>query len=811
MSIASIVLKGTAREFDRRYDYSVPESLEGKVLPGMRVMVPFGGGNGLKEGYVLDMVQESDYPTLKDIKKVVDKAPVLSADMLSLALWMKDRYICTYADALRCMLPAGTGLKSRRMVRLLKPAEGLGKNQQKLVDFLAERCEDCEDVEIREKADIKGFSACLRELSEKQVVSVWEEFSENVKDKFVRAAYLAMPEEEVQSDIDKNRLNRIQHIRVLEILMGNGPIPVADLARFAGVSPSVLDTLSKYGYLAFCNLEIKRDPFKHLAFERTEPHIPTREQEKVLEDVKGLVDSGTFSEVLLHGVTGSGKTEVYLQLIQHVIDAGRQAIVLVPEISLTPQMVERFKGRFGDYVAVQHSRLSLGERYDQWRLIKDGRIKVAVGARSAVFAPFDRLGVVIIDEEHENSYKSETMPKYHAAEVARKRCRDAGALLLSGSATPSVETYFKSEKGEIKRHELFERATGIKLPAVETVDMRLELEAGNRTPFSDRLSREIKANMAAHEQTILFLNRRGYASFVLCRSCGYVVKCRNCSISLTYHSNNERLVCHQCGYTERLPAICPKCSSQNIRHFGTGTQKVEEELKKHFPGCSVIRMDMDTTTGKNSHEEILTRFREQGIDILVGTQMIAKGHDFPRVTLVGVLAADSLLNIDDYRATERTFQLLTQVAGRAGRDVLPGRVVVQTYSTEDFSIQAACRHNYHEFYRQEIMTRERLGYPPFMQIGTIIISSQEDRLAFSTSKEVASRLEKAAADGIAVLGPLRAPLPKIQNRYRWRIIIKCPSEAELLGLLTSVSDSFRGIRGRRQVEMSVDINPVSML
>lgn len=497
-----------------------------------------------------------------------------------------------------------------------------------------------------------------------------------------------------------------------------------------------------------------------------------------------------------------------------MLEKGKQAIVLVPEISLTPQMVERFKGRFGNEVAVLHSRLSLGEKYDQWRLIKDGKIKVAVGARSAVFAPFDRLGVIIVDEEHETSYKSETTPKYRASDIAVRRCTEDDALVVYGSATPSVETYYRVEKKEVMLVEMLERANKMTLPKVHVVDMRKELEAGNRTAFSARLSGEITLNKEKGQQTILFLNKRGYASFVLCRSCGFTARCRHCNVSLTFHSFEERLICHYCGFTTRMPKLCPKCGSSYFRQFGTGTQKIEEDIKKIFPGNSVIRMDMDTTTGKNSHENILRAFREQNINILVGTQMIAKGHDFPNVTLVGVMAADSLLNLNDYKAAERTFQLITQVAGRAGRGELPGRVVIQTYNTEDFSILAACRQDYPAFYSQEIRIREKLRYPPFTNLGIIILSSADDRLCFTKSQEVRDKLNTAldnCSGGELLLGPVRAPIAKIKNRYRWRLVLKCDSMEKLISVLGALYDGFNRVRGKADVDLSMDINPVNML
>ena len=835
--IAVVVISNTTREYDREYHYFVPEAFCGGLLPGMRVIVPFGKSNKLKEGYVLGFAEDSDFGELKEIHKVIDDKPVLIHSLIKLALWMRKRYFCTYSQAIKCMLPAGIGVKSLQLITLRNAdrpyiAKGhfktqgqeetqepesvkLTPNQKILLELLRANDGLLEADELKRLYGSRsGFNKNVRELSEKGVVSIEERYSSPVREKTIRAASLAMPAEEVLADIESGRLKRIQQIRVLEMLMDNEYIAVADLARFASVTTSVLDTLRKYGYIYYRDIEVSRDPMRHREVEPTKPFEPTREQGKVLEEALGLIDSRTFKEMLLHGVTGSGKTEVYLQLIQHVIENGRQAIVLVPEISLTPQMVDRFRGRFGARVAVMHSRLSPGERYDQWRLIREGSVSIVVGARSAIFAPFSDLGLVIIDEEHENTYKSETTPKYTAARIAAIRCSNDGALLIYGSATPSTETYQRAIDGEIELAVMKGRANTLVMPRVDIVDMRTELECGNRSIFSSVLSAEIEKNISTGQQTILFLNKRGYASFVLCRSCGIRLKCRHCNITMTYHSVDDRLICHYCGYTVKMPAACPKCGSSHIRQFGTGTQKVEEELHKYFPEASVIRMDMDTTTGKHSHEEILDTFRKQNINILVGTQMIAKGHDFPNVTLVGVLAADSLLGMDDYRASERTFQLLTQVAGRAGRGKLPGRVVIQTYNTEDYSITTACSHDYGSFFKKEAQIRSRLGYPPFTGIGVAVISSVNDKLAFEKAKEVCSfltsRLDKEVGDEL-LPGPARAPLSRIRNRYRWRVILKCRSEDRLADILGELTDHFSKGRDKADVDLSVDINPVSML
>lgn len=825
-NIASVYITNSTRNFDKEYHYQIPDSIKGNVIPGVRVIVPFGKADRSTEGYVLKVMEFSEMKGLKDVKKLVDDKPILSAGMLELALWMKKRYICTFSDAIKCMLPPGIGIKSTKVVRFIQPngleelKHSIESNIKKpnnisiIIDKLIENGNEYEYEELKNSLNIKSFSKDIKKLEQKGFISVFEEYSTKVKEKTVRVAFLSLPKEEIIEEIESNRVKKIQQIRVLEMLLENEFISIADIVRFSSVSASVLNTLKKYGYIDFKDIEVNRDPLRQRVISPTQPLEPTSEQLSAINEIKKKIDFEEFGEVLLHGVTGSGKTEVYLQLIQHVIDKEKQSIVLVPEISLTPQMVERFKGRFGTNVAVLHSRLSLGERFDQWRLIKEGKIKVVVGARSAVFAPFQKLGLVIMDEEHENTYKSEITPKYHASDIARERCVYDKAVLLLGSATPSVDTYFKARSGKIDFLEMASRANKMQMPKVEIVDMRKELDEGNRSIFSRKLSEEVDNNISLGQQTMLFLNRRGHASFVFCRKCGFSLKCVNCNISLTYHSNDERLICHYCGYTIKNPELCPNCKSDYIRHFGTGTQRVEDDIKKQFPLSSVIRMDMDTTTYKNSHEEILRTFRDNNINIMVGTQMIAKGHDFPNVTLVGVLAADSLLNTGDYKASERTFQLITQVSGRAGRGELKGRVIVQTYNCEDFSIRAACNHDYTSFYNQEIQIRKKLEYPPFTNLAVMILSGMGDRHVYNKAKEVKILTNEYFGNDnvrLEILGPARAPLSKIKNKYRWRIIVKCHNFDKLLDVLSSVSDSFHRKKEKNEVELSMDINPVNML
>ncbi|HSH34844.1 primosomal protein N' [Schnuerera sp.] len=536
----------------------------------------------------------------------------------------------------------------------------------------------------------------------------------------------------------------------------------------------------------------------------------------ILESVNNKDKTNKF---LIHGVTGSGKTEIYLQLVEEMINSGKESIVLVPEIALTPQTISRFVGRFGDNVAVLHSRLSFGERFDQWRKIKEGKVQIAVGARSAIFAPFNNLGLIIIDEEHESTYKSSMNPKYNAIEVAEKRCEQEGAFLVNGSATPSIESYYRSKNGELKLLSLKKRINEKKMPDVKIVDMREELSSGNMSIFSRELHQAIDDNLKAGKQTILFLNRRGYSTFVSCRQCGYVVKCNECSISMTYHLEENKLKCHYCGLAINPPKVCPVCKSKYIKYFGIGTEKVEEFTKNIFPKAVVKRMDMDTTSKKGSHEYILDKMKNNKIDILIGTQMVAKGLDFENVTLVGIIAADTSLNLPDFRSPERTFQLITQVAGRAGRGAFDGKVVVQTYSPEHYSIQCAKEHNYLDFYNKEIVLRKEFNYPPFINLISIVVYGENNKYIEMKAKEIygllvknmkSKDLEEVAEN---TTGPFPAPLEKIKKNYRYQIIIKSKDKhmKKLKKIIEWVCILNKNKINLSGVKFNIDINPNSIL
>ena len=590
--------------------------------------------------------------------------------------------------------------------------------------------------------------------------------------------------------------------RIVEFLLDNKEAPVYEVLMFTDTTAAVMKTLEKNQIVYFFDNEVQRNPFMHKVVEKTEKLDLTCEQREVLEKV----NINSFDKYLLYGVTGSGKTEVYLQIIDKVLKSGKNAIVLVPEISLTPQITDRFLARFGDVVAILHSGLSIGERYDEWRKIKNGDVRIVIGARSAIFAPIDNVGIIIIDEEHDASYKSETTPRYDARDVAGKLAKKFNAPFLLGSATPDVRTYYDTLNGETILLKLTNRISECGLPNTEIIDLRDDLANGNNSVFSRKLYEEINTNLNNKEQTILFLNRRGYSTFIMCRDCGFVVKCDKCDVAMTYHLSKNKLLCHYCGAEHGNVTVCPECKGENIRYFGTGTQKIEMAINKIFPNASVIRMDVDTTRTKNAHENILNKFKKEKIDILLGTQMVTKGHDFENVTLVGVLAADSSINISDYRANERTYQLLTQVVGRAGRGDKPGRAFIQTYSPDEFSIEMAKEQNYENFYNTEINMREKLNYPPFCDIIIGVLSGVDEEVV----KKCANDLYELLKPFFEVYNPIPAPISKINDNYRWRILFKAKATDENIEILNECLYKFYKIKND-DVNLNLDINPNNMM
>ena len=635
-------------------------------------------------------------------------------------------------------------------------------------------------------------------------------------EKYVEIIDESLTYEDIVEKVGKRSYKQIE---IVKYLIGQKSLPLKKLMQDTGSSLSTVKAVEKKGIIKIFDREVYREPIKK--------DIKPYKKHKLSKDQKYCVDTilNSFrnkdrqNKFLIHGVTGSGKTEIYLQLVEEMIKLNKDSIILVPEISLTPQTTERFIGRFGDNVAVLHSKLSYGERFDQWRKIKEGKVKIVVGARSAIFAPFNNLGLIIIDEEHETTYKSSMHPKYSALEVAEKRCDQLGAYLVKGSATPSVESYYRAKTGELRLLNLNERINNKALPKVKIIDMREELQKGNMSIFSNELYKAIEKNLKDKKQTILFLNRRGYSTFVSCRQCGYVVKCNSCDISMTYYMKENKLKCHYCGLAINPPNICPVCKSKYIKYFGIGTEKVEAYTKEIFPNAKVKRMDMDTTTKKGSHESLLEEMKNEEIDILIGTQMIAKGLDFKNVTLVGIIAADTSLNLPDFRASERTFQLITQVAGRAGRGEFEGNVIVQTYNPDHYSIQSSKEHDYLKFYNKEIVLRKEFDYPPFSHIISIVIYGENKNKVLIMSKEIynalikeitANRLESMFYD---IIGPNPAPLEKIKDNYRFQILIKFQDKyiKKLKNIIEWVCITNRYGLDLNGVKLNIDINPNSIL
>lgn len=748
--IAEVIINSNVKNLNKTFDYNIPFEMEEKITIGSRVLVKFGNIKKLEEGFVVNIKDLSEWESLKDISAVEEK-DFIDEPKVEMAKWMANRYFCNVSDCIKLMLPPGTGTK---------------------------------------------------------------EISKRVKEKSANSVKLAKTIDEINEDIENRTLKSEKQIKLLKFLSQNDDILLADIPILTEVSTAIVKTLEKNGYVEIYEKQIERNPFLHKVIAQTNNLKLNKEQQYAYEMVENAIDDYMNSEFLLYGVTGSGKTEVYLQLIEKVLNEGKSSIMLVPEISLTPQTVDRFISRFGqDNIAVLHSKLSVGERYDQWYKIKTGKAKIVIGARSAIFAPVENLGIIIIDEEHDNSYKSEMTPRYNVKDLARYLGKKYDVPIVYGSATPDMTTYYRAINGEIELLELTKRANNAELPEVEIVDLKQELANGNRSMISRKLNTAIEENLKNKKQTILFLNRRGYSTFIMCRDCGYTAKCKNCNITMTYHIKQNRLKCHYCGYECNAITTCPDCKSENIRYFGTGTQKLEAEINKLFPEATTIRMDVDTVSTKNSHEDILNKFKKDNIDILIGTQMVVKGHHFPNVTLVGVIAADTNLNIGDYMASEKTFQILTQVAGRAGREKEKGKVIIQTYNPDNFSIEYSKQQDYKLFYNLESTIRKQLKYPPFCDIIMLGFTSESEINIQKVANEVHAYLKnKIETDNFPIIlyRPVPSPIDKIKNKFRWRIIIKCKFGDNIIKVINDCINTITG-RNNKGVSLVVDVNPNNML
>ncbi|MDN4619569.1 primosomal protein N' [Paenibacillus sp. PsM32] len=834
--IAQVIVDVPSRGTDRPFDYIVPESMRGWLEVGSRVGVPFGPRT--LQGFVIGLSGTSETPAnkLKSLQELLDLVPPLSEELVELSEWMSAKYACHRITALQSMLPAALKGKAERYIRVAERESWVGEDS--LFDATESLLTDEEEQivshiqkqqEVRMELLSRRFGEqahIIKSLLQRGILLESRSIRDKVQKKTVRTVSLHLPEDEIRTIIEEFPAKAKRQQEVLTYIADTGgDVPLKEIMTVLGVTASTVKALADKGYIAIIDMEVYRDPYQDRNFTPSTPFTLTDEQQQVYNSIISRINKREQGEYLIHGITGSGKTEVYLQCIQRVIEQDRQAIMLVPEIALTPQMVERFKGRFGDRVAVMHSRLSSGERYDEWRKIREGKSQVAIGARSAIFAPFSNLGLIIMDEEHETSYKQEESPKYHARDVAIHRAHQHNAVVILGSATPSLESYYaaRSQANDEFMPTLLEihgRALGSELPAVEIIDMREELKEGNRSMFSRPLHQAIEDRLEKKQQIVLLLNRRGHSTFVMCRTCGYVAECPNCDISLTYHQRSNSLRCHYCGHAEPAPQICPECGSEHIRYFGTGTQRVEEELAKLFPGIRVVRMDVDTTTQKGSHEKLLNQFRDKKADLLLGTQMVAKGLDFPDVTLVGVIAADSALHLPDFRAAEKTFQLLTQVAGRAGRHHLPGEVIVQTYNPEHYSVIHASRHDYGSFVREELKHRQTLGYPPYCRLALITFSHEKLALLVRIAenytqmiKDQASKLgwlgslERFSNEALDVLGPVASPIPRLKNRYRFQCMIKWRGDMDVAKLAEHVAEQLQDSVRDKELLISIDVDP----
>ncbi|MGD6816221.1 primosomal protein N' [Metabacillus sp. 84] len=803
MKIARIIVDVPAMQTDRPFDYLVPEKWQSVIVPGLRVIVPFGPRK--VQGFVTEVAAASDVSKLKSVAGLFDLTPALTGELLELGKWLTEKTLCFQISAFQVMLPAAMKAKYEKKICLTGSSEELAPDLRPLFHKQAE-------MDWKE-AEAHGLFASLQKEIKNGTLEVVYQVTQKGKQKKVRQLTIAEDAEFIKRTADAMPAQAAKQKAILEYFIKSEKTAAGafELKEKADASDASVKALVKKGILIETWEEIYRDPFENRTFQPTENMPLTDEQQKAIAPVLESIDSHRHDVFMMYGVTGSGKTEVYLQAIDRVIKEGREAIVLVPEISLTPQMVDRFKGRFGSKVAVLHSGLSTGEKYDEWRKIQRKEVQLAVGARSAIFAPFENIGIIVIDEEHESSYKQEENPRYHARDVAIRRAETYHCPVVLGSATPSLESFARASKGVYHLLPLRERVNRREMPEVSVVDMREELRSGNRSMFSASLLEQLRLRLEKKEQSVLFLNRRGFSSFVMCRDCGYVIQCPNCDISLTYHRQGHKLKCHYCAHETPMPADCPECSSEHIRFFGTGTQKVEEELAKVLPEARVIRMDVDTTSKKGAHARLLGQFGEGKADILLGTQMIAKGLDFPNVTLVGVLAADTMLHLPDFRAAEKTFQLLTQVSGRAGRHELTGEVVIQSYTPEHYSIQLAKNHYFDGFYEREMTERKQHAYPPFFFLAVVNVSHPDLLKTADVMESIAQFLKQNLDRDTKVLGPVASPIPRIKNRYRYQCMLKYKRDEKLIPVLRKIMDRYQQEMARDDLAISIDLNPSTLM
>lgn len=746
--IAKIAVSAATYWIDKPYDYLIPEELHDAALPGVRVFVPFSRGNRLCEGIILAVRESSEYNAekLKSVQRLLDDSPVLSEGQIKLALFMRERFFCTVYDAVKAILPAGLWFN--------------------------------------------------------------DQGDRRVKDKMIPMLRLAVSAEEAAEAQEEKRRRAGQQARILELLASFDALPLRDVLVHTGAGRPSVQALVKQGLVELYEREVFRRP--EVYSDELQPlPVLNEAQDRVFQGIHTLASSGKASAALLFGVTGSGKTSVYIHLIQEQLEQGKSAILLVPEIALTPQMLQTFSSYFGNQIAVLHSSLSVGERYDEWKRIRSGLARLVIGTRSAVFAPVTDLGLLIIDEEQEESYKSENSPRYNTRDVAKYLCSRADCLLLLGSATPDICSRYYAEKGRYSLFTLPDRFNDMPLPDVRIVDMKRELRRGNAGDISEVLRKELESNLERGEQSILFINRRGAHKLISCGSCGYTYQCPRCSVSLTYHSSNHRLICHYCGYSRRVDTLCPDCGGE-LKYIGSGTQYIVEQLHELFPDVEVLRMDADSVAPVGSHEPLFERFKNDKIPIMVGTQMVTKGLNFENVTLVGVLSADQSLYAGDYRAGERTFSLITQVVGRSGRGSKPGRAVIQTYTPDNQIIRQAAAQDYDAFYASEMELRRLQNAPPVCDLIALTASGLVEEHVLRAAHYIADWLKNAMAafDGVTVLGPAPLAVLKVNNRYRYRVHVACHADADLRRMIAQIVTVCSTDKRFKGVSVFADNDPI---
>ena len=775
------VAVATASGVDKVFDYAIYDDLASSVFVGHRVLIPFGKSRAA-EGFVIGLTDTTDVPLdkIKKISEILEPEPIFSSAMIDLARWMADYYSTPLSICLRSIMPTGIGLKNDYVVELLEgDNKGLRGRQKQLYDYVKIH----QIVSQRELIENFGatVNTTIKALCDKGLMVQKHIYSAKNFVQRISMVYLNDDMENFEENCAKVAEKGGQQARVLRIMLENRIMPFSDIQHLLGVSPSPIKSLETKGLLAIKQIESRREVLSQIIQEPQKELTLTAEQNAALRRLQTSLETEPSKRkpILIHGVTGSGKTEVYIKIIQEVLECGQQAIVLVPEISLTPQTIAAFAARLGDKVTATHSRLSLGERYDQWKKARDGQVSVIIGPRSAIFTPFDNLGIIIIDEEHETTYKSNNSPKYDTLAVAQELSRLTGAMLVLGSATPDLHSYHRAVEGEIDLIKMKQRINQNKIQ-IDIADMRTELANGNFSIFSVQLYFALKKVLAEGKQAILFINRRGHSTFVSCRSCGEPLTCKNCSVNYTYHLFTGKLICHYCAASIANPKNCPTCGSTYIKYFGIGTQRIEEYLAKEFPEAKVLRMDMDTTSRKGSHNAIIQDFSAGKAQILIGTQMIAKGLNFPEVALVGIVAADISLYNGDFRAAETSYQLMTQVAGRAARGADLGRVIIQTYNPEHYSIKYAVQDDFEAFYQHEIAVRKQMNYPPFAHIFQIMFTGENEKLIIENLHRLAEIMKKANRKGLCeIMGPAPCMIVKIKRNYRWKILVLC-SDYEIL-------------------------------